>query len=221
MLELRNITKTYRMGFEDLQVLKKVSMRVKDGEFVAIMGPSGSGKSTLMNIIGILDAPSGGEYELDGVPVEKLSGDEQSEFRGKKVGFIFQGYNLIPRLTALEQVMLPLAYQGIGKSERKARALAALERVGLTDKIDNKPNEMSGGQMQRVAIARAIVGKPSIILADEPTGALDTKTGTEILDILKSLHKEGKTVILITHDPHIGAMAERIVHMKDGMIERR
>lgn len=220
MLVLRNITKVYRMGSEDLKVLKGVSLSVKEGEFVAIMGPSGSGKSTLMNIIGILDAPTEGAYELDGVPVEKLSGDEQSEFRGKKVGFIFQGYNLIPRLTALEQVMLPLAYQGIGKSERKARALAALERVGLSDKAGNRPNEMSGGQMQRVAIARAIVGKPAIILADEPTGALDTKTGAEILAILKSLHQEGRTVILITHDPNIGAMAERIVHVKDGLIEK-
>lgn len=144
MLVLRNITKVYRMGSEDLRVLKGVSMSVKSGEFVAIMGPSGSGKSTLMNIIGILDAPTDGEYELDGIPVEKLSGDEQSEFRGKKVGFIFQGYNLIPRLTALEQVMLPLAYQGVGKSERKKRALAALERVGLSDKAGNRPNEMSG-----------------------------------------------------------------------------
>lgn len=219
MLVLRNITKVYRMGSEDLRVLKGVSMSVKSGEFVAIMGPSGSGKSTLMNIIGILDAPTEGAYELDGIPVEKLSGDEQSEFRGKKVGFIFQGYNLIPRLTALEQVMLPLAYQGIGKTERKKRALAALDRVGLSDKADNRPNEMSGGQMQRVAIARAVVGNPAIILADEPTGALDTKTGAEILDILKSLHKEGKTIVLITHDPSIGAMAERIIHVKDGMIE--
>ncbi|MFZ3233707.1 MAG: ABC transporter ATP-binding protein [Patescibacteria group bacterium] len=220
MLVLRNITKVYRMGSEDLRVLKGVSMSVKSGEFVAIMGPSGSGKSTLMNIIGILDAPTDGEYELDGIPVEKLSGDEQSEFRGKKVGFIFQGYNLIPRLTALEQVMLPLAYQGIGKAERKKRALAALEKVGLSDKAGNRPNEMSGGQMQRVAIARAVVGNPAIILADEPTGALDTKTGKEILDILKSLHKEGKTIILITHDPSIGAMAQRIIHVKDGMIEK-
>ncbi len=220
MLVLRNITKVYRMGSEDLRVLKGVSMSVKSGEFVAIMGPSGSGKSTLMNIIGILDAPTEGEYELDGIPVEKLSGDEQSEFRGKKVGFIFQGYNLIPRLTALEQVMLPLAYQGIGKTERKKRALAALEKVGLSDKAGNRPNEMSGGQMQRVAIARAVVGNPAIILADEPTGALDTKTGKEILDILKLLHKEGKTIILITHDPNIGAMAERIIHVKDGMIEK-
>lgn len=143
MLVLRNITKVYRMGSEDLRVLKGVSMSVKSGEFVAIMGPSGSGKSTLMNIIGILDAPTDGEYELDGIPVEKLTGDEQSEFRGKKVGFIFQGYNLIPRLTALEQVMLPLAYQGIGKAERKKRALAALEKVGLSDKAGNRPNEMS------------------------------------------------------------------------------
>lgn len=220
MLVLRNITKVYRMGSEDLRVLKGVSMSVKSGEFVAIMGPSGSGKSTLMNIIGILDAPTDGEYELDGIPVEKLTGDEQSEFRGKKVGFIFQGYNLIPRLTALEQVMLPLAYQGIGKAERKKRALAALEKVGLSDKAGNRPNEMSGGQMQRVAIARAVVGNPAIVLADEPTGALDTKTGKEILDILKSLHKEGKTIILITHDPNIGAMAQRIIHVKDGMIEK-
>ncbi len=219
MLELRDIVKTYRMGGEDLNVLKKVSVKVGDGEFVAIMGPSGSGKSTLMNIIGLLDVPSSGEYRLDGVPVEKLSGDEQSEFRGKKVGFVFQGYNLIPRLSAIEQVMLPLAYQGVGRFERRKRAEAALERVGLSDKKDNKPNELSGGQQQRVAIARAIVGNPSIILADEPTGALDSKTGSEILDIFESVHKEGKTIVLITHESEIAARAKRVIHVKDGRIE--
>lgn len=207
------------MGLETVHVLKGVSLHIEEGEFVAIMGPSGSGKSTLMNIIGILDVPTGGEYLLDGTSVEKLSGDEQSEFRGKKVGFIFQGYNLIPRLSATEQVMLPLSYQWVSNSDRKKRALQALARVGLAEKSNNKPNELSGGQQQRVAIARAIVGEPAIILADEPTGALDTKTGAEIIEILKSLHEEWKTIILITHDPGIAKAAGRIVKIKDGLIE--
>ncbi len=207
------------MGGEETTVLKWVSLEIQDGEFITIMGPSWSGKSTLMNIIGLLDVPSSGEYILDGVPVESLTGNEQSAFRGRKVGFIFQWYNLIPRLTALEQVSLPLSYQGISGSERKIRAIEALKRVGLWDKIYNKPNELSGWQQQRVAIARAIVANPSVILADEPTGALDSKTWSEIMQILSELHEEGKTILLITHDANIAKYAKRTIRIKDGIID--
>lgn len=208
------------MGNETIQILKGIFLKVSEGDFVAIMGPSGSGKSTLMNILWILDIPTSGQYFLDGVSVENLSGDEQSEFRGKKVGFIFQGYNLIPRLSALEQVMLPLSYQWFSKENRKKQALDMLEKVGLKDKVHNRPNELSGWQQQRVAIARAIVGNPSIILADEPTGALDSKTGEEILNILTNLNKEGKTIILITHDVNIASHASKIIRLWDGRIEK-
>ena len=207
------------MGGEETTVLKWVSLEIQDGEFITIMGPSWSGKSTLMNIIGLLDVPSSGEYILDGVPVESLTGNEQSAFRGRKVGFIFQWYNLIPRLTALEQVSLPLSYQGISGSERKIRAIEALKRVGLWDKIYNKPNELSGWQQQRIAIARAIVANPSVILADEPTGALDSKTWSEIMQILSELHEEGKTILLITHDANIAKYAKRTIRIKDGIID--
>ena len=219
MLILKNIIKSYIMGGEETTVLKWVSLEIQDGEFITIMGPSWSGKSTLMNIIGLLDVPSSGEYILDGVPVESLTGNEQSAFRGRKVGFIFQWYNLIPRLTALEQVSLPLSYQGISGSERKIRAIEALKRVGLWDKIYNKPNELSGWQQQRVAIARAIVANPSVILADEPTGALDSKTWSEIMQILSELHEEGKTILLITHDANIAKYAKRTIRIKDGIID--
>lgn len=219
MLSLKNIIKTYTMGGEDVPVLKGVSLEIQDGEFIAIMGPSWSGKSTLMNIIGLLDTPSTGEYILDGVPVEKLTGNEQSAFRGRKVGFIFQWYNLIPRLSALEQVSLPLSYQWISGSERTNRAIEALKRVWLGDKIYNKPNELSGWQQQRVAIARAIVANPSVILADEPTWALDSKTGVEIMQILSELHAEWKTILLITHDANIAKYAKRTIRIKDGLID--
>ena len=172
-----------------------------------------------MNIIGLLDTPSSGSYILDNHPVEKLSGDDQSRFRGQKVGFIFQSYNLIPRMSVIDQVSLPLSYQGLSKSERDKRAIAALERVGLGERLDNKPNQLSGGQQQRVAIARALAINPAIILADEPTGALDSKTGHDILDIIQSLHQDGKTIILITHDASIASYAQRIVRIKDGTIE--
>lgn len=219
MLSLKNIIKTYTMGGEEVPVLKGVSLEIQDGEFIAIMGPSGSGKSTLMNIIGLLDTPSSGEYILDGTPVEKLTGNEQSGFRGRKVGFIFQWYNLIPRLSALEQVSLPLSYQWIAWNERNNRAIEALRRVGLGDKIFNKPNELSGWQQQRVAIARAIVANPSVILADEPTWALDSKTGVEIMQILSELHAEWKTILLITHDANIAKYAKRTIRIKDGLID--
>lgn len=204
---------------EEIQVLKGVSLRIENNSFVAIMGPSGSGKTTLMNIIGLLDIPTSGTYALDGRSVESLSWDEQSRFRGQKVWFIFQQYNLIPRISALDQVMLPLSYQGISLAERKERAQKALTRVGLADKFASKPNELSWGQQQRVSIARAIVVNPAIILADEPTGALDSKTGEEVMQILASLHREGKTIILITHDPDKSRFAQRIINIKDGMLE--
>lgn len=218
MLELKNIIKTYHVGTEDIHVLKWVDVTIHDGEFVAIMWPSGSGKSTLMNIIGLLDKPTSGTYFLDGKDTLLLTDDEEAEFRGKKIGFIFQGYNLIPRLSALEQVMLPLDYQGISQKEKERLARSALDKVGLRDKYASKPTELSGWQQQRVSIARAIVGSPSVILADEPTGALDSKTGSEVLDIFRALHAEGRTIILITHDAHIGASAKRMIKIFDGTI---
>ena len=219
MLELQNIIKTYHVWLEEIQVLKSISLSVPSGSFVAIMWPSWSGKSTLMNIIGLLDVPTSGNYILNGTPLEKMSGDQQSRFRGQTVGFIFQWYNLISRMNALNQVMLPLSYQGIGLSERRKKATEALRKVWLGDKLESKPNELSWWQQQRVAIARAIVSNPAIILADEPTGALDSKTWKEVMEILQWLHKEGKTIILITHDSSIAAFAERIVRIKDGILE--
>ncbi len=218
MLELKNIIKTYKAGTEDIQVLKNIDVTIDDGEFVAIMGPSGSGKSTLMNIIGLLDKPTSGTYFLDGKDTLLLTDNEEAEFRGKKIGFIFQGYNLIPRLSALEQVMLPLDYQGLPMKEKERLAKKALDRVGLSNKYASKPTELSGGQQQRVSIARAIVGSPSVILADEPTGALDSKTGLEVLDIFHSLNEEGRTIVLITHDAKIGATAKRTIEIFDGKI---
>jgi len=219
MLILENITKSYIMWGMVLEVLKNISITINDGDFVSIMGPSGSGKSTLMNILWLLDTPTSGKYILDDQPLEHLTGDEQSRFRGEKVGFIFQWYNLIARMSALDQVMLPLSYQWISYSERKKRATEALISVWLSEKIMNKPNELSGWQQQRVAIARAVVTNPSIILADEPTGALDSKTGEEVMHILKSLHEQGKTIVLITHDHTIAAHAEKIISIKDWLIE--
>lgn len=218
MLELNNIIREYQVGDEIIRVLKWINLTINDGEFVAIMWPSGSGKSTLMNMIGLLDRPSSGVYILDGVDTSKISENDEAEFRGKKIGFIFQGYNLIPRLSALEQVMLPLEYQWNSQSICEKEARKALKRVGLEHKLASKPNELSGGQQQRVAIARAIAWSPSVLLADEPTGALDSKTGAEVLDIFKSLNDEGRTVILITHDPSVGAKAKRIVKILDGNI---
>ena len=214
MLELKNIIKTYHVGTEDIQVLKNVDVTIADGEFVAIMGPSGSGKSTLMNIIGLLDKPTSWSYLLDGKNTLLLSDNEEAEFRGKKIGFIFQGYNLIPRLSALEQVMLPLDYQWLPMRDKERLAKRALDRVGLA----SKPTELSWGQQQRVSIARAIVWSPSVILADEPTGALDSKTGHEVLDIFHSLNDEGRTIVLITHDAKIGATAKRMIELFDGNI---
>lgn len=218
MLILEHISKTYQMASDTVTVLHDVSLTIETGEFVAIMGPSGSGKSTLMNIIGLLDRPTTGRYLLDGYDTSLLTDDGEAGFRGEKIGFIFQGYNLIPRLTAVEQVMLPLDYQGIPRAEAERLARAALTRVGLAEKYQSRPTELSGGQQQRVAIARAVVGSPSVLLADEPTGALDSQTGKEVLELFHSLHREGRTIILITHDPSIGASAARMIRILDGHI---
>jgi len=218
MIVLNNIIKTYRLAFQDFYALRGVSFSIQKGEFVAIMGHSGSGKSTLMNIIGLLDVPTSGEYLFDGQKVENLSENEQAEIRGRKIGFVFQSYNLLPRMSALKQVGVPLMYQGVSWRERDRRARKALETVGLGDKIGNFPNELSGGQQQRVSIARAMVTEPSIILADEPTGALDSKTGAEVMGLFTELNRAGKTVILITHEQRIADYARRTVHISDGEI---
>lgn len=219
MIKMKNITKSYEMGTQLVHALKGVDLHIKQGEFVAIMGPSGSGKSTLMNMIGCLDAPSGGTYLLNGTDVSTLTDDEQARIRNREIGFVFQQFNLLPRTSALKQVSLPLMYAGIGRSERNARAQKALEKVGLGERVDHRPDELSGGQQQRVAIARALVVEPSIILADEPTGALDTKTGEEILTLFKELNEQGISIVMITHDPEVAEEAQRTIWIRDGLIE--
>ncbi len=218
LIELKDIYKIYHMGEEDVHALDGVSLTIDKGEFVAIVGQSGSGKSTAMNIIGCLDVPTSGTYHLGGVDVSTMHDDEQAEIRNKMLGFIFQQYNLIPKLTVLENVELPLLYAGIGAGERRERAVSALTRVGLADKQKNLPSQLSGGQQQRVSIARALAGNPSVILADEPTGALDSRTGREVLAFLQKLNQEGDTVVLITHDNSIAVKAKRIVRLQDGRI---
>lgn len=219
MIEMRNITKTYEMGTQVVHALRGVDLNINEGEFVAIMGPSGSGKSTLMNMLGCLDAPTGGIYKLDGIDVSDMTDNQQARVRNERIGFVFQQFNLLPRTTAVKQVALPLMYAGLSRGERNKRAEQALVDVGLGDRIDHKPDELSGGQQQRVAIARALVTDPSIILADEPTGALDTATGEEILGIFERLNQEqGITVIMITHDPEIAEHAERSIWIRDGLI---
>ncbi|MBK8900990.1 MAG: ABC transporter ATP-binding protein [Anaerolineaceae bacterium] len=218
MIELTNITKSYEMGEVMVHALRGVDLNIKEGEFVAIMGPSGSGKSTLMNVIGCLDAPTGGRYTLDGIDVSQMSDDEQARIRNQRIGFVFQQFNLLPRTTAEKQVALPLMYGGYGRTQRLERAQEALNAVGLGDRLDHKPDELSGGQQQRVAIARALAPKPSIILADEPTGALDTQSGNEILNIFKELNSQGMTVVMITHDPEVAEHAQRTIWIRDGVI---
>ena len=219
MLELKDIIKDYYNGDILMQrALAWVNLIINDGDFLSITWPSGSGKSTLMNIIGLLDTPTSGDYILDGKKLENLTENEKATIRGKKIWFVFQGYNLIARMSVLEQVMLPLSYQGIPREEKESRAIEALKKVGLDHKSESKPNELSWGQQQRVAIARAIVTKPSLILADEPTWALDTKTGIDVLNIFTELNKEGITVVLITHSPEIASHAKTTIDIRDGLI---
>lgn len=218
IITVDNINKTYKNGSLELQVLKNISFKVDKGEFLAIMGSSGSGKSTMMNILGCLDNQYEGRYILDGIDISKSTENELSEIRNKKIGFIFQSFNLLPRLTALENVELPLVYSSIPKEERHKRANELLEMVGLKERTHHRPNELSGGQRQRVAIARALVNNPSIILADEPTGNLDSKSEAEIIEILQKLNKMGKTIVIVTHEPSIGEIAERKIVFKDGEI---
>lgn len=219
MIQAQDLTKVYQMGDNEVRALDGASFTIKKGEMIAIMGPSGSGKSTLMSIIGCLDVPSSGKYSLDDVAVETLDESKLAEVRGRRIGFVFQQFNLLARTSALENVMLPLTYAGYSGREREDRARKALERVGLGDRTHHAPNELSGGQQQRVAIARAIVNEPNILLADEPTGALDSKTGVEIMDLFQRLHKEnGQTVILVTHDAYVARHTERIIKISDGKI---
>ena len=218
IITVDNVNKTYKNGSLELQVLKNISFKVDKGEFLAIMGSSGSGKSTMMNILGCLDNQYEGRYILDGIDISKSTENELSEIRNKKIGFIFQSFNLLPRLTALENVELPLVYSSIPKEERHKRANELLEMVGLKDRTHHRPNELSGGQRQRVAIARALVNNPSIILADEPTGNLDSKSEAEIIEILQKLNKMGKTIVIVTHEPNIGEIAQRKIVFKDGEI---
>ena len=218
IITVDKVNKTYKNGSLELQVLKNISFKVDKGEFLAIMGSSGSGKSTMMNILGCLDNQYEGRYILDGIDISKSSENELSEIRNKKIGFIFQSFNLLPRLTALENVELPLVYSSVPKEERHKRANELLEMVGLKDRTHHRPNELSGGQRQRVAIARALVNNPSIILADEPTGNLDSKSEEEIIEILQKLNKMGKTIVIVTHEPNIGEIAQRKIVFKDGEI---
>lgn len=219
VIETVEISKKYQMGSEVVNALQSISINIQRGEYVAFMGPSGSGKSTLMNIVGCLDSPTSGKYILSGNDVSDLTENELAEIRNKEIGFVFQTFNLLPRATSLENVALPLVYAGFGKSEREEKALTTLESVGLADRYKHKPNELSGGQRQRVAIARALVNNPSIILADEPTGNLDSKTSYEIMELFEMLHNKGNTIIMVTHEDDIAHYAHRIVRLRDGLIE--
>lgn len=219
LISLRNLNKTYVMGSEVIQALNDVSLDIAQNEYVALMGPSGSGKSTLMNLLGCLDSPTRGEYFLNGINVSTMDDGELAEVRNRQIGFVFQTFNLLPRLSALENVALPLVYAGVSKEERLEKARRTLESVGLGDRVSHKPNELSGGQRQRVAVARALVNDPAIILADEPTGNLDTKTSYEIMSLFEQIHRNGNTVILVTHEQDIAMHAHRVVRMRDGLVE--
>ncbi len=219
IIHLENILKSYFMGKQELQVLKGISLNIFKNEYVALMGPSGSGKSTLMNILGCLDSPSGGTYILNEKDVSQMPDNDLAAVRNKEIGFVFQQFNLLPRLTAVENVALPLVYNGTAKKKRNEQAFEMLKRVGLADRSHHKPNELSGGQGQRVAIARALVNNPAIILADEPTGNLDSKTSAEIMEIFGKIHNEGNTVILVTHEEDIAHYAHRVIRLRDGLIE--
>lgn len=219
LISIKSLNKTYQMGAEIVEALKNVSLDIEKNEYVALMGPSGSGKSTLMNLVGCLDSPTRGEYWLNGTEVSTMEDSELAEVRNKEIGFVFQTFNLMPRLSALENVALPLVYAGVGREERLEKARKALESVGLGDRVMHKPNELSGGQRQRVAVARALVNDPAIILADEPTGNLDTKTSYEIMGLFEQIHKAGNTVILVTHESDIAQHAHRIVRLRDGLVE--
>src|SRR6201994_2847679 len=219
LITIKDIGRKYVIGTEIIHALKSVSLTINKGEFVALMGPSGSGKSTLMNILGCLDTPTKGDYILNGVNVSQMTDNELADVRNKEIGFVFQTFNLLPRNTALDNVALPLIYAGVNKNGRQGRARQALENVGLGNRVDHKPNELSGGQRQRVAVARALINDPSIILADEPTGNLDTKTSIEIMGLIEDIHAKGNTIILVTHEEDIAKHAHRIVRMRDGLVE--
>lgn len=219
MISVQNLRKTYQMGTQLVHALQSVTLDIHNNEYVALMGPSGSGKSTLMNLLGCLDTPTSGEYYLNGTNVSTMTDDELADVRNKDIGFVFQTFNLLPRLTALENVALPLVYSGLGRTARNEKARKALEAVSLGDRMTHKPNEMSGGQRQRVAIARALVNDPAIILADEPTGNLDTKTSLEIMQIFDEIHQQGNTIILVTHEEEIAEYAHRIIRLRDGLVE--
>ncbi|MEZ4875110.1 MAG: ABC transporter ATP-binding protein [Flavobacteriaceae bacterium] len=219
VIKIRGIVRDFPLGQEVVKVLKGIDLDIERGEYVALMGPSGSGKSTLMNLLGCLDTPTGGFYELNGVDVSSMTDDELAEIRNKEIGFVFQTFNLLPRTTALDNVALPMVYAGASKAERITRATEVLKDVGLADRMDHKPNQLSGGQRQRVAVGRALVNKPSIILADEPTGNLDSKTSVEIMQLFDDIHKAGNTVIVVTHEEDIAAHAHRVIRLRDGMVE--
>ncbi len=219
IIKIQGIKKFYKVGTQEVKALNGVDITINQNEYVAIMGPSGSGKSTMMNILGCLDSPSGGSYILNGTDVSKMDDGDLAEVRNKEIGFIFQSFNLLPRYTALDNVSLPLIYSGIGKAERDRRAFETLESVDLTDRMHHKPNELSGGQRQRVAVARALINKPSIILADEPTGNLDSKTSIDIMKLFSEIHNKGNTIIVVTHEEDIAKHARRIIRLRDGVIE--